>query len=103
MNHFLDYLTTHPNAEIINRASDMQPNIDSNATYLVAKRARSRAGGYHYLGNLDETLFNGPIYILAKIIKEVMASVAESECGSLYINAQHAVPFIITLEELGHE
>ncbi len=32
-----------------------------------------------------------------------MASAAESECGSLYINAQHAVPFITTLEELGHK
>ena len=66
-------------------------------------RARSRAGGYHYLGNFDETLFNGPIYVLAKIIKAVMGSAAEAECGSLYMNAQDAVPFITTLKELGHK
>ena len=75
---------------------------DSDAAYLVAARARSRAGGYHYLGNLDGKLFNGPIYILAKIIKAVMASAAEAECGALYVNAQDAVQFITTLEELGH-
>ena len=54
LNHFLDYLATHPNTEFIYRASDMQLNIDTDAAYLVAKRARSRAGGYHYLGNIDE-------------------------------------------------
>ena len=104
MNHFLDYLATHPNTEIIYCAFDMQLKIDSDAAYLVvAKRARSRAGGFQYFGNFNETLFNGPIYILAKIIKAVMASAAESECGSLNIKTQHAVPFITTLEELGHE
>ena len=54
----------------------MQLKIDVDAAFLVAKRARSRAGGYHYLGNFDETLFNGPIYVLAKIIKAVMGSAA---------------------------
>lgn len=104
---FLDCLVNNPNAEIIYRASDMQLNIDSNAAYLVAKQARSCAGGYHYLGNLDKTLFNDLIYILAKIIKAVMASAAESECGSSYINAQHTVLYpssqLTLLEELGHK
>ena len=103
MEYLLDYLSTHPNAEIIFRASDMQLAVDSDAAFLVAKRARSRAGGYHYLTTFDETLFNGPIYVLAKIIKAVMGSAAEAECGGLYMNAQEAVPFITTLEELGHK
>ena len=90
LNHFLDYSTTN-----------MQLNINSNAAYLVTKRACSRAGGYHYLGYLGETVFNDSIYILVKIIRAVIVSAAKSECGSLYINAQHAVPFITTLEELG--
>ena len=81
----------------------MQLQIDSDAAYLVNKQARSRAGGYHFLGNFDGKLFNGPIYILAKIIRAVMSSAAEAECGSLYMNAQHAVPHITTLEELGHK
>lgn len=32
-----------------------------------------------------------------------MGSAAEAECGGLYMNAQEAVPFITTLEELGHK
>ena len=46
--------------------------IDSDAAYLVCPEAKNRAGGYHYLGNKDDNLFNGPIYLLAKIIKNVM-------------------------------
>ena len=38
---------------------------------------------HHYLGDLDGLLFNGAIYILAKIIKSVMQSAAEAECGAL--------------------
>ena len=92
----MDYLATHPEAQIIYRASDMQLQIDSDAAYLVHKNAKSRTGGFHFLGNYDGKLFNGPIYILAKIIKAVMSSAAEAECGSLYINAQNAVPHITT-------
>ena len=103
LDHFLDYCASHPEAEIIYRASDMQLMVDSDAAYLVAPKARSRVAGYHYLGNKDGKLFNGPIYVLAKIIKAVMSSAAEAECGGLYINAQEAIPLIITLEELGHK
>ena len=97
--YFLDYCATNPEATIIYRASDMQLQIDSDATYLVAPKARSRAAGYHFLGNKDGKLFNGPIFVLAKIIKAVMGSAAEAECGGLYMK----VPFITTLEELGHK
>ena len=62
----------------------------------MAPKARSRATGYHYLGNKDGKLVN-------EIIKAVMSSLAEAECGGLYINAQEAIPLIITLEELGHK
>jgi hypothetical protein len=76
--------------------------IDSDAAYQVAAKSRSRASGYHYLGNLDGKLFNGAIFILAKIIKAVMQSAAEAEYGGLYMNAKEAVPMRITLEELDH-
>ena len=75
---------------------------DSNAAYLVAPNSRSRAGGYHYLGNKDESQFNGPVYILAKIINAVIASAAEAEIGALYINTQELSPMRTTLEELDH-
>ena len=100
---FMDYLATNPDAKIIFRASDMQLLIDSDASFLVELMARSRAGGYHYLGTDDGQLFNGPIFVLAKVIKSVMSSASEAECGALYMNAQEAIPFITTLEELGHK
>ena len=80
----------------------MKFEIDCDAAYLVASKARSRAAGYHSLGNYDVKLFNGPIYVLAKVIKSVMSSVAEAESESLFLNAGEAVQYIKTLEELGH-
>ena len=77
--------------------------IDSDAAYLVCPEAKSRAGGYHYLGNKDDNLFNGPIYVLAKIIKNVMASAAEAEVTGLFMNAQQAVPMRLTLKDMGHK
>eukprot|EP00978_Attheya_sp_CCMP212_P040522 scaffold221893_cov35-Attheya_sp.AAC.1 len=55
--------------------------IDSDAAYLVAPKARSRAAGFFYLGNTDGSLFNEPIFILTKIIQAVMASAAEAKCA----------------------
>jgi hypothetical protein len=102
LEYFLNYCATHPEAEIIYRASEMILSVDSDAAYQVAPKSRSRASGYHYLGNLDGKLFNGAIFILAKVIKSVMQSAAEAECGGLYMNAKEAVPMRITLEELNH-
>ena len=68
--YFLNYAASNPNAEIIFCASDMLYKIDSNTAYLVCPEARSRAGWYHYLGNADGNLFNRPIHLLAKIIKD---------------------------------
>ena len=75
---------------------------DSDAAYLVCPEVRSRAGGYHYLGNTDNNLYNGPIHVFTKIIKNIMSSAAESEVASLFMNAHHAVPINLTLEDMGH-
>jgi hypothetical protein len=50
----------------------------------------------------DGTLFNGPILVLAKIIKNVMASAAEAEVAGIYVNAQLAVGYRNCLIEMGH-
>ena len=97
----LNYAHTHQNAEVIFRKSDMILHVDSDAAYLVAPEARSRAGGYQYLGNTDGTLFNGPVLVLAKVIKNVMASATEAELGALYMNAQEAVALRNCLEAMG--
>ena len=54
------------------------------------------------LGNKDIKQFNGPLLILTKIIKNVMGSAAESEAGSLYMNAQADVPIRTYLIKMSH-
>ena len=51
--------------------------VDSDAAYLVSLKARSTAAGKCYLVNKYGKIFNGPIYIVAKVIKALMASAAE--------------------------
>ena len=102
MLHFLNYAAAHPDAKKVYRASDMILSVDSDAAHLVAPRARSRAGGFLYLGNKAGNLMNGSIAVIAKIIKNVVASAAEAEVAALFMNAQLAAPLRTTLEELGH-
>ena len=100
--HFMNYASCNPKAEIIYRASDMILQTDSDAAYLVATNARSRAGGYHYMGSKNHTMFNGAIYVLASVIKNVMASAMEAEIAALYLNATLIIEYRQTLEEMGH-
>jgi hypothetical protein len=54
------------------QASDMILYVVSDAAYLVCPKARSRVGGYHYMGNKDRKLFKAAIFVLAKVIKNVI-------------------------------
>ena len=76
----------------------MQLEIDCDVAYLFASKARIREAGYHYLGNYDGKLFNGPIYVLSKVIKSVMSSAAEAESESLFLNTGGALQYIKTIE-----
>ena len=103
LQQFLDYAATQEPAVLTYRKSDMVLAVHSDASYLNEENARSRAGGHHYLS--ENTQFppnNGAIHNIAEIIKQVMSSAAESELGSLYINARKAVEERNILEELGH-
>jgi hypothetical protein len=100
--YFLNYAASNPNPSVRYQASDMILRIESDAAYLVCSNARSRAGGYHYLSSTKGDLFNAPIFVLAKVIKNVMASAAEAEVGALYMNAQEAVGIRNCLTEMGH-
>ena len=55
INHFHDYCATHPKESVLYRASNMILHNHSDAAYLVATGARSRAAGYTYLGNDTNT------------------------------------------------
>jgi hypothetical protein len=80
----LDYLATHPDAKIRFQASDMILHIHSDAPYMFVSKARSILGGLFYLGynppNQDK--LNGSILNVASVIKNFVASAAESEVGA---------------------
>ena len=46
--------------------------------------------------------FNGAVFVLSNIMKNVMASAAEAELGALFFNAREAIPIRNTLREMGH-
>jgi hypothetical protein len=106
VNQFLDYMWTHPDANICYRASDMILNVHSDALYLSAPHACSRTGGYFFLGNLpvdgDPVKLNGAIHITCTILKLVAALAAEAEYGALFLNTQEAKVLQLALLELSH-
>ena len=89
-------------------------HVHSDASYLSENGARSRAGGYFFLGSLPKNYhlpphpkatpppLNGAIHVLSTIIKNVLASAAEAELGALFFNAREAAVIRIILTELGH-
>jgi hypothetical protein len=111
----LDYCASHPNAVVRFNASDMILHVDSDASYLSAPKARSRAAGYHYLSSHPKDPSkapdptdpappnNGAIHVMCNIMREVLASAAEAELAALFHNGREACPLRITLEELGHK
>jgi hypothetical protein len=103
-NQILDYLATHPDATIRYHASDMVLHINSDASYLSVSNARNRLGGLFFLGNKSpkKEALNGSILNIAAVIKNVVASAAESEVGACFHNAQSGAPLRVTLTDLGH-
>ena len=106
VNTFLDYMATHPDAIIRYYPSDMVLNVHSDASYLTAPKARSRAGGHFFLGSLPKDgcpiMLNGAILTQCAILKCVAASAAEAELGALFLNAMEARIIRLTLKEMGH-
>jgi hypothetical protein len=98
-NQLLDYLATHPDATIRYHASDMILHIHSDASYILVSNARSRLGGLFFLGNNPP---DGSILNVAAVIKNVVASAAESEVGACFHNSQSGAPLRVTLSEMGH-
>jgi hypothetical protein len=96
-NQMLDYLATHPDATIRYHASDMILHIHSDASYLSVSNARSRLGGLFFLSNKSpkQDTLNGSILNVAAVIKNVVASAAESEVGACFHNAQSGAPLRI--------
>jgi hypothetical protein len=104
--HILYYFSTHPEYTIRYFASDMQLKIHSDASYLSEPKAKSRIGGYFYVGNniisRMKTLSNGPLLYRTTVLKHVVSSVAEAEFGVLFVKAKEGSVTRTSLAEMGH-
>ena len=102
----LNYIATNPNATLTYHQSKMQLVVHSDASYLSAPNARSRAGGYFFLSTDTPTShlhpLNAPMHVECKIMKNVLSSATEAEIGAIFLNCQQAEIIRTTLEELGH-
>ena len=90
----LDYLASNPNATIQYNASGMILFIHSDASYLSITEARSRTSGLFSLSDTKSyaitfseytPILNGFIFIMCKILRNIMASAAEAEYGALFL------------------
>jgi hypothetical protein len=83
----LNYCNTHPETKIRYHESDMILHIHSDAPYISENEARSRAGGFFYMGSdtqTDKKLTNGALLIIGKVLKHVMSSATEAEIGAVF-------------------
>jgi hypothetical protein len=83
----LNYCTTHPDTKIRSHVSGMILYIHSDASYISERQAKSRAGGFFYMGrnaNTANKLTNGAILIISTVLKHVMSSAAEAEIGAVF-------------------
>jgi hypothetical protein len=78
--------------------------IHSDASYRSVSNACSRLGGMFFCGDKypEEYNTNGSILNVASIIKNEVASAAESEVGACFQKEQSCAPLRVTLTELGH-
>jgi hypothetical protein len=76
----------------------------SDASYLSESQARSRAGGFYYMGTADikNTTINGAILASTTIMKPVLSSASEAEIGALFHNCKRATILRTTLHEMGY-
>ena len=78
-------------------------NIDSDAAYLVAPKARSRIAGYFSLGpHKQQPTLHSPILAECRTLRHVVASSAEAEIAGVFHNAQTAIPIRHLLNQMGH-
>jgi hypothetical protein len=96
----LNYCNPHQETKIRYHASYMILHIDSDTSYLSENEAKSRVGGFFYMGSNnknDKKLTNGAILIVSKVLKHLMSSAAEAELGAVFINAKEGAVLRTTL------
>ena len=103
----LDYLHTYPNAKVRFYASDMKLQIDSDAAYLVAPKAKSRIAGFSQCTNSTSPLnpkqfVNGSVHVECQTLWHVVTSASEAETVALFYYTQTDFELLNILEALGH-
>jgi hypothetical protein len=101
----LNYCATHPVSTIQYGASNMILRIHSDASYLSEAKARSQSGGHFYPGDRSSNnpdVNNGAILTTSIIMRNVMSSAVEAECGALFNNTKEGVALRNTLAEMEH-
>ena len=84
INQLLDYLATYLAAGITFSTRVMVLAGHSDTAYLNVSKNRSQAGAHIMLSeDVPVPRYNGPVLTIAKIIKCVMSSAAESELAGL--------------------
>ena len=67
-------------------------HIHSDASCILASKARSRLGGNFFLSEKfdpnSRTKHSGAVLVVLAILKDVMASAAEAELGGLFIKSK---------------
>ena len=99
----IDYCRRYPNNILIFTACDIVLHIQSDASYLSRRNARSVAGGLYYLGNRGKpTAINNPLDVLCQIIDVIVSSAFETEYAALFLNARHSIYLRNILQDLGY-
>eukprot|EP00957_Ditylum_brightwellii_P160549 12222158-Ditylum_brightwellii.AAC.1 len=111
LTHLLNYCATFPNAVLRFKASGMVLHIHSDALYMSAEEACSRAGGHFYLSAASADPKkqpatppppNGPVHTVCEVIRNVMSSTGEAEIRALYVNTRKGEELRLALKEMGH-
>jgi hypothetical protein len=68
----------------------------------LTSRSPTREAGSDVCLESEQDTLNGSILNVASVIKNVVASAAESEVGACFHNVQCGAPLRVTLTELGH-
>ena len=96
LTQLLNYAVTHSNATVRFWRSGMIPHIHSDSSYMLEQRLLTHAGEHFSLlsNTADPTKCppNGPVHVIAKILRNFMGSAAETEVGASYIDGQEAIP-----------
>lgn len=99
--HFFNYCATHPDTEIKSTAGNMLLKVHMGASYLGETEAKSQFGGFHYLGNANDTKLNTLILALAEMLWHVVLSATKAKLAGMSQNAKRAIPIRITLVDTG--